>query len=447
LKKFNLITNTMKHTILFIAILFTFQSGGMARELKLTDYLTKVKEANKDIKIAKQDLAVAEANHQEAVSLALPKVSAEASYNRNLKDNYLYFDAAAMGGGSGISKFKINRNNEFALTAKLTQTLFSLEVGSALQAASEYDKMTDFIYEANEQQIITVAKKVFYQTLLLKKVWEVSKAAEENAKKNYLEVQEKFKNGVVSEFEMLQAEVRWKDQIPQTAGAKRNMDISLINLKNLAGLPIAEKIEPIGDLDSYPELPKKITLEDILKTRPDYNALLWEEKLRTTNISAERAGFYPKLSASLAYSYTAQSDEFKLEQDNHAIVAGVTLSVPIYTGGYTGAQVEKAIIDRNKTKIEIEKSTDNIFQEISQIWLRLEEASKRIASSRSTLQTAKKAFEIAEVSNQQGLATQLELKDSRVAYDQAKLTYFSAVYDYLVAYFDWQQAIGNVSLN
>ncbi|ACF15173.1 outer membrane efflux protein [Chloroherpeton thalassium ATCC 35110] len=436
----------MKYTLLLIIIFFGFQSGGVAKELKLNDYLAKVKESNKDIKLAKQDLAVAEANNQEAWSLALPKISAEATYNHNFKDIYMYADFSSFG-LSGIQKFRTNRNNTFGLTAGITQTLFSLEVNSALKAASEYEKMTDFIYNASEQQVITAAKKVFYQTLLLKKVWEVSKAAEENAEKNYLNVKVKFENGVASEFEMLQAEVRWKNLIPQTAESKRNMDIALINLKNLAGIPIEEQLDPAGQLDVYPTLPQKLTLEEILKSRPDYNALLWEEKLRTTNISAERANFYPKLSASLGYSYSAQSDDFKLEEENHAIAGGLTLSIPLYTGGYTDAQVEKAIIDRNKTQIEIEKNTDQIFQEISQIWLRLEEANKRIESSRSTLQTAKKAFEIAEVSNQQGLATQLELKDSRVAYDQANLTYFAAVYDYLAAYFDWEQAIGKVSFD
>jgi hypothetical protein len=34
----------------------------------------------------------------------------------------------------------------------------------------------------------------------------------------------------------------------------------------------------------------------------------------------------------------------------------------------------------------------------------------------------------------------LELKEARVAYDQAQLNGYAAVYDYLDAYFDWEQA-------
>jgi len=436
----------MKKIIIFILLLTGFSGSVQSATFTLKEYLEKVQTSSKDIKLAKEELYVADANHQEAWSLALPKVSVQGTYNRNLKDSYLYVDFSAMGGGNGTQKFKINRNNEFALSASISQTLFSLEVGSALRAASEYQKMTNFVYESSEQQILTMAKKLFYQTLLLEKVLEVSKSAQENAEKNYLNIKKKFENGVVSEFELLQAEVRWKDKIPQTAEAKRNMDIAMISLKNLASIDIKEDVQLSGDFEKYPTMPAEMEFQTILNKRPDYNALIWEEKLRSTNVSAERSNFFPNLKASLAYNYTAQSDEFKLDEENNALVAGLTLTVPIYTGGYTGAQVEKAIIDRKKTEIKIQQTTDNIYQEVSQIWLRLAEAKDRIASSSSTMQTAKKAFEIAEISNQQGLATQLELKDSRVAYDQAKLTYYSAVFDYLSAYFDWQQAIGEATL-
>ena len=54
---------------------------------------------------------------------------------------------------------------------------------------------------------------------------------------------------------------------------------------------------------------------------------------------------------------------------------------------------------------------------------------------------------IAETRVRNGLATQLELKDSRILLDQAQLNYYSSIYDYLAAYFDWQKATGNVSLN
>jgi outer membrane protein TolC len=44
-----------------------------------------------------------------------------------------------------------------------------------------------------------------------------------------------------------------------------------------------------------------------------------------------------------------------------------------------------------------------------------------------------------------GLATQLELRESRVDLDRAQVNFYSAIYDYLAAYFDWQRAVGEVN--
>jgi outer membrane protein TolC len=110
------------------------------------------------------------------------------------------------------------------------------------------------------------------------------------------------------------------------------------------------------------------------------------------------------------------------------------------------AQVQKAKIDLEKTRLRIQKEREAISIELRNIYLRLEESKKRIKAAKKTLATAKKAWEIAEVTAANGLATQLELKDARMVYDQARLNNYAAVYDYLDAYFDWQQAVGSGSV-
>jgi outer membrane protein TolC len=47
-----------------------------------------------------------------------------------------------------------------------------------------------------------------------------------------------------------------------------------------------------------------------------------------------------------------------------------------------------------------------------------------------------------EISSRNGLATQLDLKDARLSLSGAQLNYYSAIFDYLNSYFQWQQAIG-----
>jgi len=160
---------------------------------------------------------------------------------------------------------------------------------------------------------------------------------------------------------------------------------------------------------------------------------------------AEKSGYYPTLTGSLAYAYSASSDGWNFDEDNNAWILGFNLSVPIFSGGATRARVQRARIDLNKSRIGIAQARDDIRKEIRSTRLRLDEAHSRITSAAAALKTARKAFEIADATAGSGLTTQLELKDSRVMLDQATVRYAGAIFDYLVAYFDWQLVIGQVA--
>lgn len=409
----------------------------------LDAFLARVETHSKDLELAKKELDMAKVNKKEALSTALPKVQIEANYNRNLKDNFLFIDFPDFETGEMTNqKFKINYKNEYGLRAVLNQTLFSFKVGTALRAAKEYKTLTDFVYGAAHRAILTMAKKGFYRALLLKKVWEVGRASEENARENYLNMKKKFDNGQVSEFHLLQSEVRWRNLVPETTRAERNYELALNSLKNLAGIPVEETISLDGHFDRVPPMPETVLPESVLERRPDFNALLWEEKLRGTGVKAESGNRYPSLSLNLIYNFSSLSDQFKFERQNQSYIVGLNLAVPLYTGGYREAQVRKAKIELEKTRIKIDKEKEAIYKDLRDIRLRLEEASKRMVSAEKTLETAKKAFDIAEITAANGLATQLELKDARVFFDQATLNLYASTYDYLDAYFDWQQAVG-----
>ncbi len=418
-----------------------------AETYDLDKYLAAVRSHSKDLKLAEKEKEMAQANRKEAISTALPKVGLDAGYTRNITDYYMYFDMSAlMPGEGGVVKAPIKRDNEYSASIGLQQTLFSPMVGSAIKAANQYQKLTDFVYDASEQAIVAGSKKLFYQCLLLEKVWEVTRAAANNAFDNYENMKLRYENGQISQLTLLQAETRWRGTVPETEKAKRNWSLAMNILKNLAGFDVNREIKIEGSFNNIPQMPDSIALDYILKSRPDFNALLWEEKLRETNVGATKGAYFPTLTGTVAYAYSAQSNEFKLDEENKLFFAGVNLSVPLFTGGYRRANVQKAKIELGKTRIKIDQTKENISNEITNVYLRLTEAFQRITSAESMWKVAEKAFNITETTTIDGLTTQLELKDARLMYDQAKLNYYAAVLDYLTAYFDWEQTTGKMKL-
>ena len=424
--------------------LLIFSGLAQAETYDLAAFLELVKKNSDDLKLAAKELEMAGAQKREAWATALPKISAEGNYRRNLLENYLYVDFPTAEGGFVKQKFKISRNNEYSFNAGLLQPLFSFKIGTALRAAKQYEHMSQFIYQASLQEILTFAKKGFYQALLLQRVMQLKEDAEKNAHENYLTVKNQFDAGMASEFQLYQAEVRWKNSIPEVQQARKNYELLMYNLKTLAGLDLESEIEFRGNLETVPEMPKPLDFEQILEQRPDFRAQVWEQKLRQTAVAAAKGEFLPTLDGTFAYVYSAQSDYWKFENENNNFIAGLKISIPIFLGGYNIAQVQKARIELDKSKLRLQKARKQIATELHSIYLRLDEAKQNIQAAQSALQAAEKGFQIAEVSAKNGLITQLELKDARLQFDAARLNLYNAIYNYLDAYFDWQKAVGRV---
>ncbi|MCP4216168.1 MAG: TolC family protein [bacterium] len=409
----------------------------------LEAFLHQVTGHSRDLELAGQDLEMAKVYKKEAKATALPKIKLEADYKRNLKDNFLFIEFPDFDTGEmSNQQFKINYKNDYGLQAVINQPLLSFKIGTALKAAKQYKKLTDYVYEAANRGIKKIACKAFYRTLLLKQVWDVSRNSQENAHDNFRQVQKQFDFGRVSQFHLLQSESRWRNTIPETTRARRNYELALNSLKTLAGIPGDQVIRLSGDFGSVPPMPRMADPASALDMRPDYNALLWERNMRKTAIKNEKAGLLPTLDLNMIYNFSSMSDKFKLERRNSSYIVNLKLSVPIFAGGYNRAQVRKAKIELEKARIKLEKEKETIYNDIRNIFLRLKEARARIDSAKKALATARKAFEIAEVTAGNGLATQLELKDARLIYDQAQLSGYAAAYDYLDAYFDWREAVG-----
>lgn len=439
----------MKNRVLWYVLLFIVPARIVfGLEYNLEAILKLAEKNNKDIKLAQSNLYYAATLKKEALSQALPHLSAGMNYNRNFLANKFFFTITDSLGQERTQSFTASFDNVYQFSTSLNQSLFTFgKIGNALRAANYFNHYSQYQFNGEHQAIITRIKKAFYLTLLQQKVWEVAIQSQESAYDNYENIKLRFESGTVSEFDLLQAETRWQNTIPATTLARKNYEVALNNLKSLVDIPLREEIVLVGGLETFPPLPDSLDYLVVFDRRPDYNALLWEKRLQEKRISIERSNYFPSLYGNLTYVFNSSSNEFKLENKNDNIILGLSLNIPIFSGLYTPAQVQKARIDLERVKTRISKAHDDIRVELKNIYLRMQESRQRIEAASKSITTAQRAFEIAETRVQNGLATQLEFRESRVDLDRAQLNYYIAIYDYLEAYFDWQQATGSVNFS
>ena len=445
-----MISRKLLKAILLSTMILCSAVPAFSKPYSLDEYLELVSQNNKDLKLAATSLKNAGEQEKLARSQALPTIGLSSSLYRNFIDvEQSVATSSQAGGGALIYKdVDVNKDYDFSFGLGLSQQLFNINVFNAIKASKEYKQLSKSVYDAQQDAIITAAKKVFFQCFLLEKLYNIRKETEERSYEHYMLMKQKYEAGVVSNLAYLNSEVDYKMTIPETTNAKMNLELCLINLKHLAGIPDEEDVTVVGDFTVFPDIPETLSMQDVLEDRSDYMALLREKTLRDLNIKATKAGHYPTVSLDAAYGYSNSDDKLKkaFHNDNYTQIfkVGLKLELPIYTGGALLARDNQVKLEAEQTEIKLQQKREDIIVELRQIYLTLQKEFENIATAESTISTAQEAYNIAQVSFDNGVMTQLELRDTRLNLENAELRHLNAVYNYLCTYFDWQKATGKI---
>jgi len=445
-----LIKNLLIITISFISQ-FSFSQTNVTI-YNLETFVNTVRENNLQLKISKNKSRVADLSIKEAMSALLPQINGQTEIKRNLNDQFIFFEAPDFGNIDPITgevpqivqRFKTNFNNEFQANILLEQNLFSLKNIYNLKSARQFSNIGKLQNEDQIIKIIAEAKKAFLQTVLIKNVYKVSEVSELYAKENYLTSKNKFENKLISELDLLQAKIRWEEELPKLLKAKRNYLMLLGNLKLIAGINPTDKIVIDYDLAAYELKDAIVNSDDAINNRIDYQLLEANNYLQELDIKNKQAEYYPTLNLRAGYSYFSSSDEWAFKDNQNKIIyTAVTFTVPIFSGGFKKSQLSKAKILSNITSLEKQEAKLSMTIEIQNLELKLSEEYKTIQVATSTRETAKKAYEIAVETAKIGLISQIDLRKISDDYNRAEINLYNSIYNFKCTQIDFNNAIAN----
>jgi outer membrane protein TolC len=411
-----------------------------------------VRENNLQLKISKNESRVADLAIKEAISALLPQINGQTEVKRNLNDQFTFFEAPDFGNIDPVTgevpqimqRFKINFDNEFQANILLEQNLFSLKSIYDLKSARQFSTIGKLQNQDQIIKIIAEAKKAFLQTVLIKNVYQVSQVSELYAKENYATSKNKFENKLISELDLLQAKIRWEEEVPRLLKAKRNYLILLGNLKLIAGINSADSIEIECDLATYQLKDATVNSNNAISNRIDYQLLEANNYLQELDIKNKQAEYYPTINLRAGYSYFSSSDKWTFQDNQNKIIyTAVTFTVPIFSGGFRKSQLSKAKILSNITSLEKKEAKLSMTIEIQNLELKLSEEYKTIQVAKSTGETAKKAYEIAVETEKSGLISQLDLRRISNDYNRAEINLYNSIYNFKCTQIDFNIAIAN----
>lgn len=416
-----------------------------SHELTLSQALEIALKQNEDVLKAKNNLASANSQIREARADALPNITFSGSYTRNLDLPVFFFPSFTNPGEQ--QAIRVGSDNSYSAIVSVAQPLFRAgKIGRALKVAKLFKQYSSEGYKGVRGDVIVNVHDGYYQVLLAQKVVEVNRQTSDLTRQHLDYSRTLFQQGQVSEYDTLRQFVEFVNTQPVLLNSQNTLQVSLNNLKNIIGIDQSDELTLLDTLaykpQQIPDLAAAMAKAE--ENRPELKMVSLEASMRQQNIGIVRAAILP--SVDLIGSWRAQAESDKWDFGKAGFVkstsAGVQLTIPIFDGFRTYAQVDKARAEYQNALYDESKVRDQVQVEIKSLINNAKEAEKSLWAQRSNLNQAQRALELAQLRYREGQAKTLDLEDAVLALNQAKSNYYRILTSYLMVKIRLDRAMG-----
>lgn len=389
---------------------------------------------------AEKTKQIYEAQLSEANSYFYPSLSLDGSYTRAIKKARFALPDGMM---------EVGKNNTFQAGVTAQQILWSGgQVRNTSRLAKVGAQTGDYnlkhVRDLVTQQVVKFCYDIIYASALIR----VQEEYLDIAKQHLAEAQAKYKQGLVSNLDVLNQKVKVENIEPTVLQAKKNFELGNLYLRQILN---RDPEDPIYLTWSHQdlEIPAPPALDQLYQLAAEYRPELKLSKLSVDaahyNIKIAKSGHMPILALNADYSYNGLTENgFPRHRPDYywASNAGVSLSIPLFEGGKINAQVTQKELAYEQAVAAYQNKLKNVRIQVKEAWLNLNEARSRIEATKGVVVQARENLNAQMRRYRAGLTSQLELNDAIANVNDSDLQYVQAVYDGAIALSDLKFAVG-----
>lgn len=426
----------------------TFAQVTSPLELDLETALRIAHDNNPTIKVAELEIQRVDYSRKEAIGGLLPNLNAVGQYTDNVMKQVMFMPesfAALMGGQKYM---EIGYKNSFvgSISSQLPLVNFSL-----WQNIKNKQNDIDMIIEKSRASKLEMTKQVkdaYYTVLLSKSSLNVLQQSHTNAIETLKNIENSYKQGVVSEYDYIRAQVNVNNLNPLLINAKNGVELATLNLIMILSISadqeiiITEKLENFNDnINILSETDNRTIVANNSDLRIlDYNIIGLRNQLKMINTQ-----HLPMLSATGSYIYQTQAEDFKFNDYTWigSASVGLQLTVPIFAGMTKVNQAKQVELSIRSLELQREYAKDGINLQVKSATNTMRAAKEELVVNKDAIKQAERGYEIAKVRYQVGSGTILELNDSELSLTQSKLNYQQSLFNFLSAQANLEKVMGS----
>ncbi len=405
---------------------------------------------SRTIKIAEKEIERVDYSKKSAWQGVFPSLDATGQYAK-----YLAPQTMSLGG----MKLEMPTDYNATVGLSLSLPLFAPGLWQSIKMTELDMQLAVEKAQASKITLVNDVTKAFYSILLAKDSYKTLQNGLELAQDVYDQVKKSFEIGMVSEFDLISAEVQVQNLKPTLVEVENGIEQAKMFLKVLLGLEMAQQIDVEGSLTDYENtINSANTKFDLsLSGNTDLRQLDIQQQQLSKALSMQRTQRMPTLAAFGNFGHVWSRDNAQeagsslfapagspATNSNYSqgLLVGAQLNIPL-TGIFTNISKEK------QTKVQIDQLAlqrdyleNSLNVQAQSAFNTMTVAEKQVEAARKNGDLAQRGYDISLKRYETGMGTMLEVQNASNQLMQAKLSYNQAIASYLNAKADLEKLLG-----
>ena len=343
--------------------------------------------------------------------------------------------------------FVFGSKDNYQWQGTITQPLFT---GFALTSAYELAKLgidlSNMELELEKLDIALKAKEAYFNILKADKAVEVAQSAVESLQSHLKVAQNFYDVGMIPVNDLLKAEVELANADQNLIKARNGARLSRASFNIVLSKPIDSPVN-VEDIQDYTIEPVDFVkfYDQALLKRPEIRSIDINDLQIDQQIKLAKSKYYPEIALTYNYTKAGDSPTFNGSSsllDTNSWQAIASLSWNLWNWGSDHYSVRQKEMNKQQlvnTKKSIE---DGIKLELKNAILNLEETEKRIPAAKKAVEQGEENLRVSNERYKAQVTTSTEVLDAQTLLTQARVNYYSALYDHHLAKAALLRAIG-----
>jgi outer membrane protein len=387
---------------------------------------------------------------KELIGQGFPQVDGTASFQDYLKIPTTLLPGEFFGAPAGtFIPVKFGVKYQSNLGVNVSQLLFDPSYIIGLQGRKTYKELYNRGYTSTKIDVTTKVTKAYYQVLVSNEQIKLLDANIAQLKQQVDQTTAQNKQGFVEKIDVDRIAVQYNNLVTSRENTLRLLALNYQLLKFQIGMPIENSLtlkDVLNDIKLDENIVETVADTASYKNRIEYKIFETSLKLSEFDLKRMKAQFLPTLKANVAYTASYQNNSFKdlYSTSFPSSYVGLTLNVPIYSGGQRSNKVKQSEITVQKNKNNLDGLRNGLNLQAAQSKIIYLNSLQSLNNQKRNQELAREVLRVSKIKYQQGVGSSIEVTQAQTALESADNTYVQSLYDALVSRVDLDRAYGRI---